>query len=630
MIRSSRLASPVVLALGVSVALGAGTSGQDDPAARVSAAWRAKIHPTLVAQWSVADEPAEVLVTMKERADLGPARQIARKDERTAFVVQRLQHTAAASQAPLIGRLESQGVEFRPFWIANAILVRGDRRLVEELARRDDVARIDANPRTVVASPEVRESIGPRAVEWNVGRIGANQVWALGYDGTGIVVGSQDTGFFWDHPALMSSYRGFDGATVDHAYNWHDTITSDAFASPTCPANAPAPCDDGFVFPHGTYTMGIAVGDDGGTHQIGVAPGAKWMGCRNSDLGGGTPATYMECFQWLVAPTDLADLNPDPSKAPHVINNAWACIPAEGCNPDTLQAAVENVRAAGIVVVAAAGNDGAECSTVDYPPAIYDASLTVGATDSADVIAAISSRGPVTIDGSNRLKPDLTAPGIDVTSSVGIWDIFGTGEVYYDYYAADGTSAAAPHVAGAVALLLDARPDLIGRVDEIEDLLRATANPFTSNQPCGGLGPTASPNHVYGFGRVDLVRLFLGDFDSDGTTNVHDCALEDSTAWSLAGTIDDLRLGGGANTTLDWTQPDDVGATTFAYDVLRVTHPGDLSSAVCVESAETDTSASDGTIPGGVFYYVVQTVNACGGNAGTSSAGDPRNAPDCP
>ena len=590
--------------------------------------WQDKIHPILAGH--TGDAPIEFLVMLNSRADLSEARGITIKEDKGAFVVERLQQVAADTQAPLIKRLEARGAEVRPLWIANAIWVRGDRGTLVEMAQRSDVQRIDPNPKTRGITPDSESSTrGPGMIEWNVSLIGADQIWALGYDGTGIVVGSQDTGFFWDHPALISSYRGWNGTTADHAYNWHDTVISDTFASPTCLSNAPAPCDDGFVFPHGTYTMGVSVGDDGGTRQIGVAPGAKWMGCRSIDLAGGTPATYMECFQWLVAPTDLANLNPDPTKAPHVINNSWACIPAEGCNPDTLQTTVENVRAAGIVVVAAAGNDGTECETVDYPPAIYDASLTVGATDSADVIGAISSRGPVTVDGSNLMKPDLVAPGMAVTSAVGIWDIF-TGDILWDYFTADGTSASAPHVVGAVALLLQARPDLIGQVDEIENLLKATATPYTSIQPCGGLGPADTPNHVFGHGRLDLVELFLGDADGDGTTNVNDCALLDNTAWTLANTIDDLQLDDGGNTTLSWTQPTDVGATTFAYDVLRTTLAGDLAGSACIESGQSGTSAADSTMPGQVFYYVVQTVNPCGPNPGSTSDGTLRNTSICP
>jgi subtilisin family serine protease len=212
---------------------------------------------------------------------------------------------------------------------------------------------------------------------------------------------------------------------------------------------------------------------------------------------------------------------------------------------------------------------------------------------------------------------------------VGIWDLY-SGDVYWDYIAADGTSASAPHVAGAVALLLEARPDLIGQVDEIEDLLRATAIPLTSTQPCGGLGPGDSPNHVYGHGRLDLVELFTGDIDSDGTTNVNDCAPDDNSAWTLADPINDLQAGGGPTTTLSWSQPADPGATTFSYDVVRSALPGDFSGAICVESGESDTVAQDDTPPGEAFYYIVRTVNPCGGNPGESSNGELRGVPGCP
>ena len=139
----------------------------------------------------------------------------------------------------------------------------------------------------------------------------------------------------------------------NHNYNWHDSIHS---GGGSCGADSPAPCDD---FGHGTHTMGTMVGDDGGTNKIGVAPRRKWIGCRNMDQGVGTPATYTECFQWFIAPTDLPNQNPDPSKAPHVINNSWGCPPSEGCtDPTVLQTVVENTRAAGIEVVVSAGNAG--------------------------------------------------------------------------------------------------------------------------------------------------------------------------------------------------------------------------------------------------------------------------------
>jgi subtilisin family serine protease len=139
-----------------------------------------------------------------------------------------------------------------------------------------------------------------------------------------------------------------------------------------------------------------------------------------------------------------------------VINNSWSCTAGEGCtDPTVLLTVVNNVRAAGIVTVNSAGNGGSACSSINTPAAIYDASFTVGATDSNDVIAAMSSRGPVTVDGSNRRKPDASAPGVNIRSSV-------RGGGYQSGWS--GTSMAAPHVAGLVALLISADPSLAWQI----------------------------------------------------------------------------------------------------------------------------------------------------------------------
>src|SRR6185295_14141036 len=130
------------------------------------------------------------------------------------------------------------------------------------------------------------------AIEPGISYSKAPQVWALGFTGQGIVVGGADTGYQWDHPALKPHYRGWNGVTANHDYSWHDSIHSSAGP---CVGNSPQPCDDNS---HGTHTMGTAIGSDGGSNQIGMAPGAKWIGCRNMDQGNGTPTTYAECFQF--------------------------------------------------------------------------------------------------------------------------------------------------------------------------------------------------------------------------------------------------------------------------------------------------------------------------------------------
>jgi len=436
----------------------------------------------------------EFLVMLRQQADLRGAPALRTRIERTAFVQNALQATAQQTQAPLLDLLSARGAAHRAFWVANMIWVRGDARLVAELAAREDVLHLYANPTVHLAEPVERNgSRAPDAtegIEWNITKVHAPDVWAMGFTGQGVVIGGQDTGYQWDHPAIKGKYRGWNGTSADHNYNWHDSIHSGGGG---CGHDATAPCDD---TDHGTHTMGTMVGDDGGTNQIGMAPGAKWIGCRNMDQGNGTPATYTECFEWFIAPTDLAGMNPDPTKAPHVINNSWGCPPSEGCtDPDALKTVVENTRAAGIEVVVSAGNAGSGCNSVNDAPAIYDASFSIGATDITDTIAGFSSRGAVTIDGSNRLKPDVSAPGVNVRSSV----------PFNSYASFSGTSMAGPHVVGLVALLLSAHPELIGLPDSIEPVITGSAVPRTTTQTCNGTSGSAIPNNTYGWGRADAL-----------------------------------------------------------------------------------------------------------------------------
>jgi subtilisin family serine protease len=244
------------------------------------------------------------------------------------------------------------------------------------------------------------------------------------------------------------------------------------------------------------------VGDDGQGNQIGVAPGARWVGVRNMERGWGSPATYLEGFEWFLAPTDLNGENPQPEMAPHVINNSWTCPPVEGCNAgnwEVMNQAVNALRAAGVVVVVSAGNSGPSCATVRDPAAIFEGSFSVGATRPNDTIAGFSSRGPVLADGSLRLKPDVSAPGVSVRSCI----------PGGQYAASSGTSMAGPHVAGAVALIISAVPQLAGEVDSIEAILRRTAVPKLADQDCEVYSGQQVPNAVYGYGRIDVLAAVL-------------------------------------------------------------------------------------------------------------------------
>jgi serine protease AprX len=489
----ARSACPAV-ALVLLAALGLGSTGPAAPPRPANVA--AQVWETTAGGGRVT-----FLVILREQADLSDAHRIANRAARRRFAVAQLRATARRTQAGLRALLEQRRAPHRPFFAVNALVVTGDRVLVSELAARPEVARIAANPSVRAPLPRTTPDLAATAsaaVEWNVARVNADQVWAQGYTGQGVVVAAQDTGFDWDHPALQDAYRGWDGATASHDYNWHDAIhEEDPHSAPgnACGYDSPIPCDDES---HGTHTMGTLVGSGG----IGVAPGARWIGCRNMEERWGTPATYIECFDFFLAPYpvegDPSAGNPD--LAPDVISNSWVCPPSEGCDWWTLQTVVENVRAAGIMVVASVGNEGPGCSTAFYPPAIYEAAFSVGATTSTDQVASFSSRGPVTVDGSGRRKPDISAPGVGILSSLP-----GGG-----YGTKSGTSMAAPHVAGVAALLWSAGPDLVGDVDETERIIERSARPRTTSQGCGGDGPADVPNNVYGWGIVDALAAVEG------------------------------------------------------------------------------------------------------------------------
>ena len=445
-------------------------------------------------------QQAEFFVVLADQADLSGAASLPTKAEKGRFVHQTLLEKAQSTQGPILQWLRDRNIEYRSFYIVNAILVKGGHQLAETLAARPDVARVTGNPDIhndlpqpgpVEVSPLAPRT--PATIEPGIVYTHAPDVWALGFRGETVVVASADTGVRWTHDALKPHYRGWDGINANHNFNWHDSI-HDSVGNP-CGNDSQEPCDDFF---HGSHTTGTAIGDDGGTNQIGMAPGARWIACRNMDQGTGTPARYIECMEFFLAPYPLncTPAEGDPSKAPDITINSWGCPTSEGCVVgDELQAAVEAQEAAGIQMVVAAGNGGSGCSTVSDPPSFYDASYTVGALNTGtDTIASFSSRGPVTRDGSNRTKPDITAPGTNTRSASNTCDSC--------YTFASGTSMATPHIAGAMALLWSAIPSLQHQIEASRDVLDNSAVEIDS-AACPPGGPTP-PNNVYGWGRVDI------------------------------------------------------------------------------------------------------------------------------
>lgn len=466
-----------------------------------------KIAPELLEQVRRKGE-ADLIVVFKDQADVSGAHSIKGKEAKGRFVFQKLRRQALQSQKQALDVLRRSGRNFDAFYIVNAIRVRADGKLMQALAELPEVDHLQPNPN--IALEEAAEAPQPvlnfrNAVEWGIQKIRADQAWEMGYLGQGVVIGGQDTGYEWDHPAVKQQYRGWKEGEVDHNYNWHDAIrevsllhgdSTRTAEDNDCGLDVAAPCDD---HNHGTHTMGTMVGDDGQGNQIGVAPQAQWIGCRNMETGYGSPASYIECFEWFLAPTNLEGELPNPELAPHVINNSWSCPEMEGCTPenwDLMQRVVSNLKAAGVVVVVSAGNSGrAGCATVNTPAAMFEESFSIGAVAFNDTIADFSSRGPVLVDASGRMKPDMVAPGVNVRSAV-------RGGKYTWY---SGTSMAGPHMAGAVALLISANPSLAGEVDQIETILKESAVPRTGDESCGDVPGTNIPNNTYGYGSLDVM-----------------------------------------------------------------------------------------------------------------------------
>lgn len=460
-----------------------------------------KIHKLVLKNFEKSNY-TDCIVLLKSQPDLSDSKSLSLKTEKGRFVYSKLAENAAKTQVSVINILKSKNLSFQSFVVVNAIRIIADKNTLLEIEALKEVASILPNIPIRSDFPVKRNenaiSKTNSLAEWGINMTLADKLWELGIKGAGVTVGGQDTGYDWSHPAIHSQYRGTNNGTANHNYHWHDAIHEkhplNGDTLNPCGFNAQQPCDDNS---HGTHTVGTMVGYDGADNFIGLAPEAKWIGCRNMERGWGLPSTYIECFEWFLAPTDLSNGNPNPDLAPHVINNSWSCPTEEGCEPANFEAmriAVSNLKMSGVVVVVSAGNSGPSCSSINTPSAIFEESFVVGATNFLDSMANFSSRGPVWVDSSGRMKPNVVAPGVTVRSCI-------PNGGYANY---SGTSMAGPHVAGAVALLISAAPELAGKVELIEEILEQSAKPLYPSQSCGNLPVQTQPNHVEGWGRIDL------------------------------------------------------------------------------------------------------------------------------
>lgn len=408
-----------------------------------------------------ADEAITVIVQLRQKASLPNGRGLGRA-ERLSRVIEALTLTAEKTQGSikkLLDDRKSDGrvKEYSSFWIFNGFSVTATSDAIQELARHPDVLLITPDQIDVVPASV---SFALTNSEPNISLVNAPALWSMGYTGQGVVVASMDSGVSLSHADLAGAWRG-------GSNSWYDPY-----------GQHPNPTD---LSGHGTWTMGVMVGGDSGGSSIGVAPGAQWIAVKMfNDAGTSTATAIHQGFQWLLNP----DGDPLSADAPNVINNSWS-FAYPGCYLD-FEPDLQALRAAGILPVFAAGNGGPSANT-SYSPANNPSAFAVSALkNNGTTIFGLSSRGPTTCGGSTGVFPELTAPGqnIRTTDSGGF------------YTSASGTSFSAPHVAGGLALLLSAYPNL--SMEFQEQALKFSAVDLGAS----------GPDDVYGYGRLDLLGAY--------------------------------------------------------------------------------------------------------------------------
>jgi len=405
------------------------------------------------------EEMIDVIVTLKDQVNLHeiPGKS---KAERNRNVIERLQSRADKDQKQLRSYLEAAqksglAKDVQYYWIFNGIALRAEPGLIEDLARFPEVESIAIDEQ--ITLPETLPLT--TTVEANITAIGAPDLWALGYRGQGVVVANMDTGVNLYHPDLQQQWRGGTNSWLD--------VTNEHYPVPGDPLG------------HGTAVMGVMIGGDEGGTAIGVAPKAQWIAVKIFNKDRVSDYSWIHsAFQWLLDP----DNNPSTPDAPDVVNNSWTKI-GTGCDLQ-FQPDLQALRAVGILPIFAAGNlsvldpDGPN----DFSPGNNLEAFAVGAFDDKKMLYEWSSRGPSSCDDPATIYPEITAPGVNIRS-------------YYGELT--GTSLAAPHAAGGLALLLSAFPFLPLELQE-QALIH-------SAEDLGELGP----DNDYGNGGLDLMAAYI-------------------------------------------------------------------------------------------------------------------------
>jgi len=420
-----------------------------------------------------ADEPLPVIIRLC-RLPVSESYLHTGTPQRRSRMIKQMKENAEVCRRPLLSFLMGRGVSSgTPLWLINGVAVSATPGVVGELSRLPMVERITLDE--VLTAPE--HGSGESAMpEWNIGALRAAELWNRGITGEGIVVASMDTGVDVEHPDLQDRWLGGRGGWFD-PHNEHGL-----------------PYDSNG---HGTQIMGVMVGGDASGQFIGIAPGARWIAVKIfNDADETLLSSVHQGFQWLLDP----DGDPDTDDMPAVVNNSWGLADNVDECIDEFEEDIAVLRDAGMVIVHSAGNAGPFPSS-SISPANYAEGFGVGAINESLAIANFSGRGPSACDGA--LYPRVVAPGVNITTS----DLTLGGILLDSYATVTGTSVAAAHAAGAVALLMSAFPDI-----DPDELRRAI------DHAAADLGD-AGPDNTHGYGLIDCMNTYNLLASLPGTTS---------------------------------------------------------------------------------------------------------------
>ena len=411
--------------------------------------------------------------------DLRPAMRIRGWRARGDWVVRRLRQTAARSQGEAIRLARSSGAVYRSEWIANVMVIAGEKELGSQVGGLPGVRRVWEEPFPLFARNDFSPAPAPRDPTAALRQANVPAAWKEGITGKGVTVGVVDTGVDAEHPALLPGYRGYrgPGRPLEHDGNWFSPIRR----------SAAAPVDNA---DHGTHMAGLVAGRPGkpGGAPIGVAPDAQWIAAAACTSSACPLSGVLPGLQFMLAPTDRYRAGPNPDLRPEVVVNSWQ----RDSKDVALERGIEALEAAGVLPVFAVGNGGPACGSARTPGTDPNEVLSVGAVNSAGQVASFSGRGPAP---GGLPDPDVTAPGEAVVSSV----------PPRGYASADGTSPAAALTAGVAALAIQANPSLKGNLDGLVTAMRAG----TRKPPGSECGETdgGRRNNAYGYGEIDAKKV---------------------------------------------------------------------------------------------------------------------------